>query len=139
MVMKILALDIGESRTGLASSDPMGIAVEPLRTVATSELINEIRRIVRDESSIGMLVIGLPKNKDGRESEQTHKVRRVADRISCELGLKIAFENEVMTSQEAKCRLKERGVRLREENKGLIDIEAACVILEQFFQHSSCV
>ena len=137
--MKILALDIGDTRTGMALSDPMGIAIQPYKTVLTSDLIAEIQSLISEATTIETLVIGLPYNKDGQPSEQTHKVRRVSERISIELGLKIAFESEVMTSQEAKQRLKERGVKLTQFNKGLIDMEAAAVILEQFFQSRSYV
>ena len=86
------------------------------------------------EYNVKEIVVGLPKHKDGTESEQTQKVRDFVGKIQKFFSdLILHYENEILTSSEAKNRLKDRGIKLTEANKGLIDSEAAAIILEQFF------
>lgn len=131
---KILALDIGEKRVGIAMSDTLGLAIQPYRTVLKNELIKALSDLLR-EYEIVKLIIGLPKHRDGNKSEQTIKVENFSKQLQESFPqLNIHFEDEILTSSAAKERLLDMGVYITEKNKGLIDMHAAAIILEQYFQ-----
>ena len=131
---KILALDIGEKRVGIAMSDTLGLAIQPYRTVLKNELIKALSDLLR-EYEIVKLIIGLPKHRDGNKSEQTIKVENFSKQLQESFPqLNIHFEDEILTSSAAKERLLDMGVYITEKNKGLIDMHAGAIILEQYFQ-----
>lgn len=130
---QVIALDIGEKRIGIATADSMGLAVRPYKTVLKNELFKTLESLSQ-EYKIVKLVIGLPKHADGNKSEQTLKVESFAEIIKEAFShLDICFEDEILTSSAARERLLDMGIRLTEKNKGLIDMHAAAIILEQYF------
>jgi len=132
---KIIALDIGEKRVGIAMSDTLGLAIQPYKTVLKNELVKALYQL-SSEYKIVKLVIGLPKHRDGNKSEQTIKVESFAKQLQESfLDLDFHFEDEILTSSAAKERLLDMGLRITEKNKGLIDMHAAAIILEQFFDN----
>jgi putative holliday junction resolvase len=134
---QIVALDIGEKRVGLATSDTLGLGIRPYKTVLKNELIKTLESLMKEYEVI-KLVIGLPKHRDGNKSEQTLKVENFTEMIRERFSnLEIYFEDEILTSSAAKERLLEMGVHITEKNKGLIDMHAAAIILEQYFSNYS--
>lgn len=99
-----------------------------IRDVLT-EVADEIRRLEADDDSLGGIVVGLPRRLDGRETEQTVRVRRFADRLRALTALPLAFQDERLSSREAERRLAlvERDWRRR---KRTLDAAAAAVILQ---------
>ena len=130
--MKVIALDVGEKRIGVAKADSnTRIAVPVGFLVVDGSEWQEIARIAK-LSSTNLFVLGLPRSNDGNETRQTLYVRNFA-RTLCEKipGAKIRFQDESLTSVEAEKRLKESGKKYK---KGDIDAEAATIILQDFLE-----
>ncbi|MEC8951660.1 MAG: Holliday junction resolvase RuvX [Acidobacteriota bacterium] len=144
--VRLLGLDFGNKRVGLAVSDASGTLARPLRTVARTSsldnlirvLVDEIRDLQTDTDGLGGVVIGLPRHLDGSASEQTARVRAFAARLRSEIDLPLTFQDERLSSREAEARLalRERDWRLRKKS---IDAAAAAVILQDHLdQVNSC-
>lgn len=132
----ILALDIGLKRTGIARSDALGILIKALKTIETDNIIQELDNIKQDYV-LSKIVIGLPINAEGQAQNTELMIRAKAQEIQNKFPeFNIIFENEACSSKEAETRLKSRNIQLNKDNKGLIDAEAAAVILEQYFSSS---
>ena len=130
---RILALDLGTKKIGVAVSDEMRIIASPVRTIERigwKKLLLHIRSII-EEFDAKALVIGLPYNFDGSESEMSAEARRLARNFSLSLEVPIYLQDERATSYEAKSRLWERGVSLKDTQKK-VDSEAAAIILSDF-------
>jgi putative Holliday junction resolvase len=101
--VRYLAIDFGERRIGLATSDAGGSLATPRRTLRrTSDrrAIEEISAFARDEEVEG-LVVGLPHHADGRENELAPRVRSFARKLSDSVGLPVEFVDEHLTSRAA--------------------------------------
>ncbi len=130
--MKILALDVGEKRIGVARADSCTRIAVPVGYVAVdgSEW-QEIARIAH-LSSTNFFVLGLPRSNDGNETAQSLYVRNFAKTLVEKLpGVKIRFQDESLTSVVAEERLKSRK---KHYEKGEIDAEAASIILQDFLE-----
>ncbi len=128
----LLGIDIGDSRTGLAKADPEGILVAPIKTVKTADLLNELK-VIEDEYSFAKFIIGLPKNMDGTEGERVEITKKHATAIQAAYPkIELVLEDERLTSQAAKERLQSEGIKIRQDNKDLVDAYAAVIILEQY-------
>ncbi len=129
-----LALDIGKVKTGIAKADPLGIVIRALRTVPTEQLLTELQKLSQDYE-ITKLIIGLPINMDNTEGDQAKYVRNLVDNILSAqiLSAEIIFEDEKLSSEAAIEELREQGIKIRENNKNLVDSQAAALILRQYF------
>lgn len=131
--MRILALDIGAKRVGLAVSDTTGTVASPLAVLPTCEVEGNapsFRRVLEDYEP-DMLLFGLPLSLSGEESEQTQAVREAAHRIAARAGLPKAFQDERLSSGQAKRILRESGFSERTA-RGKIDMIAASVFLQTY-------
>lgn len=127
---KIMALDIGTKRIGIALSDYLKVIATPHSTilrVPEKEAIEKIISIAK-ENRVETIIVGVPINMDGTQGFQAQDCLDFAQKIS---GFDIIYEDERLTSDEAEQRLKARKIDFR-KNKGLVDMESACVILEQY-------
>jgi putative Holliday junction resolvase len=130
---RVLGLDFGEKRIGLAVSDPFGGTAQPLGVVERCSLAEDIERIgdTARRQQAGKIVVGLPLNMDGSVGPQARRVRRFAARLRRELGLDVTLWDERMSSAEAEKTLllaDERRSRRRE----LRDAIAAAVVLQGY-------
>lgn len=130
---RILGLDVGDKRIGVAVSDPTGMLVTPLVTVQRKNMKTDVARLVAlvAEQEAGRVVVGLPKNMDGTEGDQARKVRSFAKQLAFATKLPIEFEDERLSTFSAIENLVERGVKTG-HNRELVDMEAAAVILRSF-------
>jgi putative Holliday junction resolvase len=130
---RLLALDVGDARIGVAVCDPTGMIVTPVETVHRKNMKMDVARIadIAKREEVGAVVIGLPKNMDGTEGEQATKVRSFAKKLARETGLTVHFEDERLSTFAATERLVERGVKTG-TNRDLVDMEAAAIILQSF-------
>ncbi len=131
--MKVLGLDVGEKRIGVARADSTTRIAVPIGFVAVdgSEW-QEIAKIARINST-NMFVIGLPRSNEGNETAQSMYVRNFAKTLQRMIpGAKIRFQDETLTSVLAEERLKKRG---KKYEKGEIDAEAASIILQDFVEN----
>ena len=125
-----MALDIGTKRIGVAISDFLQVVASPLECVSRTpeqEAITKIKKLAK-ENHVQKIIAGLPINMDGTKGGQALDCENFAKNFS---EFDIIFEDERLTSGEAEERLKERKIDFR-KNKGLVDMESACIILEQY-------
>ncbi len=129
---RLLGVDHGDRRIGLALSDPIPIIASPLKTITVSNIqqaMDEILAIVK-ENEVILTVIGLPIGMKGQETEQTKHVKKFADELR-KNGLKVALQDERLSSTSAKRSLLEQQMRTN-KNKGLVDETAAAILLQQY-------
>ena len=127
---KIMALDVGTKRIGVALSDFLHIIATPyscIPRVPEKDAVEQIIKIAK-ENHVEQIVVGVPKNMDGSIGFQAEDCIKFSQKFN---GFDIILEDERLTSEEAEERLRERKVDFR-KNKGLVDMESACVILEQY-------
>jgi putative Holliday junction resolvase len=130
---RILAVDFGNRRIGLALSDPLKIIATPLETLSISSLEDGVRQILDccREHSPETLVIGYPIGTSGRKTEQTLIVDKLIAMLEAELDIPLIPWDERYTSVEAKDILRMQGINTR-NNKGKIDQTAARIMLQEY-------
>ncbi|HKD11253.1 MAG TPA: Holliday junction resolvase RuvX [Thermoanaerobaculia bacterium] len=129
--MRILAIDFGERRIGLATSDETGTLATPRHTldrVDDARAAEEILRFCQEED-IGLLLMGLPRSPEGAESPFATRIRSFAAKLAARTAIPLRFHEETLTSREAAGRLPRRSSR------GDVDKMAAAVPLEDYLQH----
>lgn len=127
---KIMALDVGTKRIGIALSDFLHVIATPHSYISRTpekDAIETITKIAK-ENRVETIVVGIPINMDGTTGSQAQDCITFSQKI---LGFDIILEDERLTSEEAEERLRKRKIDFR-KNKGLVDMESACVILEQY-------
>lgn len=130
---RLVGLDPGTKRLGVAVSDELQITTRAVRTIERTgwkKLLLQIKEILADFDAVG-LVIGLPYNFDGSESEMSREARRLARNFSLSLDVPVVLQDERATSYEARGRLWREGVSDKEFRRR-IDNEAAAIILSDF-------
>src|SRR3989344_6612058 len=129
--MRYLGIDYGEKRIGVAVSDPLGRIAFPKKTIfnrGMAKVMAEFRALVEEEK-ISLVVLGLPIGLDGKDTDQTLRVRDFAENLKKELKIEVKFENEMLTTHYV-------------EGPGLIkkehtDEAAAAVILQSYLDKIS--
>lgn len=131
--MKILALDIGKKRIGVATCDRLEIAASPFCVVkAGKTAVEEVTKIL-DREGAEAVVIGLPVSFDGVERESCERARFFKNELEKRIVLPISFFDERFTSKIAEASLIESGMR-REDRRDVIDAVAASLILRSFIE-----
>ena len=129
--MRVLALDIGEVRVGVAVCDPGERVASPVCVLPAAEVLScarTFRRVLEDWEP-ELLLCGLPYTLSGEEGPQAQRIRAAADRVSAACGIPHEFTDERLSSAEAKRSLREKGMSER-EMRGKIDMIAASVFLQ---------
>ena len=137
--VRILGVDVGEQRVGLALSDPSGTLATPLTTLTTegqlesavAALAEQIEQLRRDDDGLDLVVVGLPRSLDGRSHEQTSRVTAFVEALRAQTDVSIALQDERLTSREAESRLARREKDWR-RRKQKLDAAAAAVILQDY-------
>ena len=131
--MRIIGLDVGTKRIGIAKADTsVRIAIPNGYVLVNGQEIPEILRIARLNDT-NFFVVGLPRSNDGNETAQSAYARKFADTLAASMpGARIYFQDESLTSVVAEERLKKRKKNFE---KGEIDAEAASIILQDFIEH----
>jgi len=133
---RILGIDYGDSRVGLALSDPTKTIASPFQTISNRGkdwLFQKLNHIII-EKDIECFVIGLPIGLNGKDTQQTKKVRDFAKAIKV-IKLPIYFQDERLSSLSAAKSLKEQKIKTG-YNKHLIDERAAAIFLQQYLDYS---
>jgi putative Holliday junction resolvase len=136
--MKIIALDVGDARIGIAISDVLGITANPLEVYKRRTESEDIDYIVSlaSKHSAGIIVVGLPVYLDGNEGERAVLTRAFADKLGKATDIAIDFEDESLTTVEAEEALISKGIK-REERKKIIDMVAAAIILNSYLNRKA--
>jgi putative Holliday junction resolvase len=130
---RILGIDYGKRRIGLAISDPLGIIAQSLPTLIikeTTDLLSEIEILVK-EKDISTIVLGLPRNMDGTLGEQGKKVQEFGERLSQRINMKVEFWDERLSSVESQRVLREEKRKIKHK-KELVDKISASLILQGY-------
>ncbi len=127
---RLLAIDPGTKRIGVAVSDELRITTRPLEVITRTNwksLLLSVKNIVA-EFDAKALVIGLPLESDGTESEMSSYALDIARKFALSLEIPVVLQDERVTSYEAKSRLWQQGMTVQESRRA-VDSEAAAIIL----------
>jgi putative Holliday junction resolvase len=139
--MRLLAIDHGDKRIGLAVSDESGTYVSPIEVldVSQDQAMRSIAKL-NEEEAIGQVIVGLPLNMDDTLGPQARRVIEFAGKLEAMCGIKVKFVDERLSSFEAEQSINEQqraGRRLsRQDKKDRRDALAAAVILRGFLDGS---
>lgn len=130
---RVLGLDVGESRIGVALCDSSGIIVSPLAAIKRSNLENDLKAIVRlaEDNDVRAVVVGLPISLNGRMERQARLVSRFIRDLAKESPVPVRSQDERFSTAEAERLLREGGHQPSRE-KGLRDSASAAVILRAY-------
>jgi len=133
MKPRIIGLDVGDKRIGVAISDPLGITAAGLEAIERKNMREDIRAVADMARRHGAveIVIGLPKNMDGSVGEQALKIQAFARKLTRVTGLPVIYEDERLTTISAIRTLTLQGVKTGDE-KDLVDLQSAAIILQKF-------
>ena len=135
--MRILAVDLGLARTGLAVSDPGEQLASPVCTVEQYYQPERMAIRVAEEAQkqgVELIVVGHPRNMDGSRGESAKRAEEFADLLSQKSGLPVELWDERMTTVSAIGYLNETDVRGK-KRKAVVDTVAATIILQDFLTH----
>jgi putative Holliday junction resolvase len=130
---RLLALDLGTKRVGVAVSDELRLTIQPLPPLQRTNWKKLLRQIsdLRHSFDAQGVVIGLPLKLDGTEGDAAREARRIARNLSLSLAVPVHLQDERLTSQAAEESLREAGVK-GSELRNRLDGEAAALILRDF-------
>ncbi len=130
---KIIALDFGLKRTGIAITDDLNIIASPLTTIDSDKLVTFLRNLFM-QTPIDVIVLGEPKRLNNQETHITENVRMLKDLLSREFPLqKVVLLDERFTSSMASQTIYESGVsKKKRRDKGMVDMVSAAIILQSY-------
>lgn len=128
---RILAIDYGKKRSGIAVTDPLQIIVTPLETVLTVELFSYLKKYIANED-VEKIVLGYPLDLDGNPTDSTKAVEKAYKKLSYNHSdIPICYEDESFTSKMASRALVEGGFKKKKrQEKGALDKLSAVFILK---------
>ena len=131
--MRVLALDFGERRIGVALSDPTGMLASPLTTLTRGRGGSDVEMVLRlaAENDVAEIVVGMPVSLSGRRGPQANRVARFVDALRRETGIPVLSADERYSTVQAERSLRESGVEPSRE-RGRVDAAAAAVILQSY-------
>jgi putative Holliday junction resolvase len=135
--VRVLALDLGRKRIGLAISDVSGVLARPLETIEASgparlgRVVEAVHRLAGEEDGLGTVVVGLPRRLDGTPTDQTAEAEAFVHALRGRIEQPVELQDERLSSVEAESRLAVRDRDWRSRKKKL-DAAAAAVILQDY-------
>lgn len=133
---RILSIDYGIKKCGLAVTDPLQIIVSPLKTVKTSSLISYLK-IYFSEENVGKVVMGMPSNMDGTPTYLVEHINKFVDKLKKEhTDIEVDFQNENFSSMQAKEIILNSGLTKKQrQDKSRLDKISAVIILQRYLKH----
>ena len=133
--MRILGIDYGDVRTGIAITDPLGITAQGLKTINNQNsdkiLLKEIEKIIQ-EYQVEKIVIGMPLNLKGEKTVRAEKTEQFIHKLKCKFGkIPVEIIDERLTTVQAHKTMNFLDVN-KKEKKNIVDTIAAVYILETF-------
>jgi putative Holliday junction resolvase len=136
--VRIVGIDLGERRIGVAISDATATLARPLKTIeragsdaAAVELLRSTIAALSEEDAVGAIVVGLPKRLDGSPNLQTPRVEKIVALLTSQLSVPVFMQDERLSSHEADARLS-HGEKDWKKRKAKLDAAAAAVILQDY-------
>jgi len=142
--MRILGIDYGKKRIGLALSDPLGVIASSLENLeagrsleeTASRICGRLEELEKSGKQVGQIVIGLPLHMDGKESECSTEVRTLKNLLEEKLHLVIHLLDERLTSVQAERALKEGGFSRKKRTK-YVDGVSSVILLQTYLNQKS--
>jgi putative Holliday junction resolvase len=130
---RILALDLGKKRIGLAVSDELGLTAQGLETLQRTNIREDLARLsqLAAEKNVSLILLGNPLHMSGRESRQTEYARDFGERLGAASGIPVKFWDERLTTVAAQRVLRESGISIEKRAKA-VDRLAAVILLESY-------
>jgi putative Holliday junction resolvase len=135
---RVLAVDYGRKRIGLAISDELGVTAQPLATMERSNRRDDMRRLreICATHNVARILVGHPVHITGEAGEMAAEAARFAERLTKETGVETELVDERLTSWEAKQTMAQTKSSTRRKRDG-IDAVAAAVLLRDYLEHQS--
>ena len=128
---RVLGIDYGDTRIGIALSDPMQIITKPFDTLKNNEeFLDELKKII-NEKEVEAVVVGYPVGMKGQVTKQTEKVEVFIEKLKSTLEIEIIKIDERLSSVSAENILRQQGVKTG-HNKSMIDDTSAAIILQEY-------
>jgi putative holliday junction resolvase len=130
---RVLALDLGKRRIGLALSDPLGITAQGLPTLERTRIredLDALDRLARDHE-VTLILMGQPLHMSGAEGRQAEYAREFANRLAARTGIDVKFWDERLTTVEAQRVLRESGVSIQKRARA-VDRLSAVILLSSY-------
>ena len=137
MQERLMGLDYGDSRTGVAVSDLLGITaqgVESIKHTGEKQLINRLRELI-NEYQVKKIVIGLPLNMNATSGQRVEKTKKFIEKLKSEFGLEIITMDERLTTVASHRTMTELGVN-KNKKKNIIDMMSAVLILQMYLDRN---
>ena len=134
--IRILALDVGTKRIGLAVSDPLGITAQGLEVLTRKDRASDLERLVQvaREWRVQLVVVGLPRHMDGRLGSSAPQILELVEILQKTLGVEVVTWEERLTTVEAERVLIQADVS-RRRRRQVVDQLAAVLILQNYLDH----
>jgi putative holliday junction resolvase len=132
---RVLALDVGRKRIGLAITDALGLTAQGLPTLERVRIREDLARLsqLAGEREVGLFLLGHPLHMSGRDSRQAGYVREFGDRLAEHTGIAVQYWDERLTSVEAGRVLRSSGIGIEKRAKA-VDRLSAVLILENYLE-----
>ena len=133
MQERLMGLDYGDSRTGVAVSDLLGITaqgVESIKHTGEKQLINRLRDLI-NEYQVKKIVIGLPLNMNATSGQRVEKTKKFIEKLKSEFGLEVITMDERLTTVASHRTMTELGVN-KNKKKNIVDMMSAVLILQMY-------
>ena len=134
--MRVMAIDYGKKRVGIALSDPLGVISQPLTTIKVKSqkaLFGQILEIIQ-QSDVGLVIIGNPLSHKGEATKMSEQISRFMKQLKKMTDIEIKLWDERFTSQYAMNLMKEIKVK---KQKDLVDQVAASIMLDEYLRSCS--
>lgn len=133
---RIMGIDFGDSRIGIALSDPLGIMASPLTIITRTEETRDIEAIIDiiHQNEVGRIIMGLPISMDGTIGKQAEKVKQFAAKLDKRVDIPVEFKDERLSTVVAKNLVQE--VR-KTDRKTRYDAAAAALILQSYLDDNA--
>lgn len=134
--MRVMAIDYGKNRVGIALSDPLGVISQPLTTIKVKSqkaLFRQILEIIQ-QSDVGLIIIGNPLSHKGEATKMSEQISRFIKQLKKKTDIEIKLWDERFTSQYAMNIMKEIKVK---KQKDLVDQVAASIMLDEYLRSCS--
>ena len=134
--LRIMGIDFGDSRIGVALSDPLGIMASPLTIITRTEETRDIEVIIDiiHQNEVGRIVMGLPISMDGTISKQAEKVKQFATKLGNKIDIPIEFQDERLSTVVAKNMMQKAR---KTDRKTRYDAAAAALILQSYLDNNA--
>ena len=131
---RILSIDFGKKRTGIAFTDPLQIIAGGLATVPTAQLFDFLKKYIQ-ENKVELIVVGEPKQTNGLPSENMGRIKQFVARWKKSMPIPVVFYDERFTSVLAHKAMLDSGIgKKARQNKALVDEISATIILQSFLE-----